>query len=219
MGEACLTRMRATAEKVFTTQSTPSLASPLVPSNVDLDADTPHPPTPPPRGRGITRNDNETQSSGQNRRRSDSDKRGSGVQTIGQGSDGTDGFVRDKLTSLAKRTVERVTAHRGQEPAHSDGEGEPVPSTKTSGTPPPGRARSGKKERSRAPSPPSSYHSGSDSDEPEPTARAKSGTKPDSPVRLKSRHESLVPTVVDVDEEHNYSERSYKSSGKKARKN
>ena len=228
--------MRGTAQKVLTAHPTPSPAC-LVPSDVDSEADTTRPPTPPPRGRGTRRDDAERRRDdhSQNRWRSESGKLGSAVQPIAMGSDGTDGFVRDTLTSLAKRTVERVKAPRVREPAHSDGEEEPgTPSPPPPPTPPPnsGPARSGKKKekeeekkkekkkRSRAPSPPSSYHSGSDSDEPEPRARAKSGTPPpDSPVRPKSRRENLGPAVIDLDEEHNYSERSYKSSSKKARKN
>ena len=191
LGEACFTRMSGTARKVLNAHPTPSPAC-LGPSDADSDADTP--------------SGDERRRDGQNRGRSESGKRGSVVQPIGLGSDGTDGCVMDALSRLVKSRRERGE----RQGAHSDSEGEPLP--KSSGT------RPAKRKRSHAPSPPSSHHSGSDSEpEPQPTARVKSVTSD----RPKSRRENLQPpraVVEDVDVDR-YSERSYKSSSKKARKN
>ena len=214
-GEACFNRMSGTALKVLTAHPTPSPAC-LGPSDVDSDADTPsgeeRPRDVPSRNRG----------------RSESGQRGSAVQPIGRGSDGTDGRMMDALSRLVvKSRRERGTTHLEPQGAHSDSEG--VPSPKSLGTPPnPGKDRSAKRKRSRAPSPPSSHHSGSDS-EPEPPkkVRGKSGTKrDDSLARPKSRRENLlgdarepVRAVVDEVDADRYSERSYKSSSKKGRKN
>ena len=212
-GEACFTRMSGTALKVLTAHPTPSPAC-LGPSDVDSDADTP------------SGDERRRDGHSLNRGRSESGKRGSVVQPIGRGSDGTDGRVMDALSRLVKSRRERGTTRLEPQGAHSDSEGEPSP--KSLGTPPnPGKARPAKRKRSRAPSPPSSHHSGSDSEpEPPPKARGKSGTKMDSSARPKSRRENSLGeareparAVVDDVDADRYSERSYKSSSKKARKN
>ena len=209
-GEACFTRMSGTALKVLNAHPTPHPAC-LVPSDVDSEADTP---SADERRRDVPR---------LNRGRSESVKRGSMVQPIGVGSDGTDGRVMDALSRLIKSRRERGTNHLEPQGAHSDSEGEPSP--KSSGTPPPnpGKARPAKRKRSSAPSPPSSHHSGSDSEpEPPPKVRVKSGTS----ARPKSRRENSLGeareparAVVDDVDADRYSERSYKSPSKKARKN
>ena len=214
-GEACFTRMSGTALKVLTAHPTPSPAC-LGPSDVDSDADTP------------SGDEKRRDGPSRNRGRSESGPQGSAVQPIGRGSDGTDGRMMDALSRLVvKSRRERGTTHLEPQGAHSDSEG--VPSPKSLGTPPnPGKARPDKRKRSRAPSPPSSHHSGSDS-EPEPPqkVRGKSGTKrDDSSARPKSRRENSLGeareparAVVDEVDADRYSERSYKSSSKKARKN